>query len=76
MSRVTNPSALRPRVPFAALSPEGRLAALRLWQPDYFTGSSDREYSGLSLANWQALVMAFWIQNPERSFMDDNSGRM
>jgi len=63
-------------VPFSALSPEGRLAALRLWQPDYFTGSDEPAYRDLPLADWQALVMGHWMAQPEARFMADNSGRM
>lgn len=71
-------SAKRPRIAFAALSEEGKLNALRIWQPDYFTGTDMPDYVHLTLEEWQAAVLAHWNNVPasEQGFMDDNSGRM
>lgn len=72
-------SARRPRIRFSELSAEGKLNALRIWQPDYFTGPDRNDpdladYADLTLPAWQALVMTHW-NNLTDGFMDDNSGR-
>lgn len=60
-------------VPFRALSPEGKLNALRKWQPDFFTGDPE----GVdSLTDWQEKVKAHWECLSDAMFTPDNSGRM